>query len=995
MRLRTALILGALAVGLFVMPASSALSQAASKTYIVQLTGEPAVLYDGGISGIPATKPAKGNKIDPNNANVKKYLDHLKSAHDAALGKVGGAKKLYDYGYVLDGFAAVLTEAQAEKMETVKGVVAVTPDTSDLVHTFTTPNFLGLTGSSGFYQQTGAVGEDVVIGVLDTGFWPENPSYSDRTGTNPNGKSGKKDYQQLPGWHGKCTPGENFNASMCNQKVIGAQYFIEGAQASGGVPDFEFVSPRDFDGHGTHTSTTAGGNFGTPTDGDARAAGLTSINGIAPRARLSIYKVCWELPDLSNASCTVADRVAATDQAVADGVDVLNHSIGTTQTNFLDPVQVAFFNAAAAGVFVATSAGNSGPGAGTVASPGPWLTTVAASTHNRAGTASVTLGNGSSYTGSSFNTVDTGVKPFIDSTTAGMPGADPTEVALCFHASDNAGVPVLDPAKVAGKIVLCDRGTNARINKSLAVKDAGGVGMVLTNTSPIGTNADLHFVPTVHLESTDRAAVKAYAATAGATARILPGTINFAFPAPLIAGFSSRGPSPAAGGDILKPDISAPGVDVLAGVTPVNNFGRNFDLLSGTSMSSPHVAGAGALLKSLHPSWSPMMIKSALMTSATDLLGTVSVFNQGAGHIALNRAKDPGLVFDSSFGDWIAFICGTKQLTGSLCAAPPAGFGTIDPSDLNQASIAIGDLAGAQSVARTVKSVGSASETYTFSYSGLTGLTVTPSAASFTIAPGGTQAWSVSFTRTTAALNAYTTGFITWTGNQGHTVRMPVAIRPVQIAAPTEVTFTTATGPVSWEVKTGYAGPFSADVRGLVPATTTAYTVAQDADQNFTCGDAPPGVFRRDTTIPAGTSRYRVGIYEDAISPSGTDLDLFVCQGTTLVGAEADGDSNEDVDFSFSTPPAAGIAISVYVHGFATAGASASGTLFEWAVGTADLGNTTLAISPAGPATVGGTKTITATFSGLAAATRYMGVVRYFDGGVTPIGQTILRVNRP
>ena len=849
-----------------------------------------------------------------------------------------------------------------------------------------------MTGPKGYYEATGAVGEGVVIGVLDTGFNPENPAYSDRTGVNPNGKSGKLDYQQLPGWHGKCTPGEAFNASMCNQKVIGAQYFIAGALASGGVPDFEFISPRDFDGHGSHTSTTAGGNFATPTDGDARAAGLTAINGIAPRARLSIYKVCWELPDLSNASCTSADRVAATDQAIADGVDVINHSIGATRTNFLDPVQVAFFNAAASGVFVAASAGNEGPGASTVASPGPWTTTVAASTHNRAGVGSVTLGNSSTFTGSSFNTVSTGSRPFIDSVATGLPGADATEVSLCFAAVDNGGVAVLDPAKVAGKIVLCDRGVNARINKSLAVKEAGGAGMVLVNTALQGTNADLHFVPSVHLEVTDRDAVKTYAGTVGATATINPAAINFAAPAPLIAAFSSRGPILAGGGDILKPDISAPGVDVLAAVTPVNNAGRNFDLFSGTSMSSPHVAGAAALLKDLHPSWSPMMIKSALMTSATDLLGTPNVFNQGAGHINLNGAKDPGLVFDSGPVDWIRFICGVGQLTGALCTQ----FGTIDPSDLNQASIAIGDLAGSQSVGRSVKSVGSQSETYTFSESLPDGITVTPSATSFTIGQGGTQTWSVSFTRTTATLNAYSTGFITWTGNRGHTVRIPVAIRPVAIAAPAELTFTTATGPSSWNVKTGYAGTLTASARGLVPATTTEYTVAQDADQNFACGDAPPGVFRKDTVIPAGTTRYRVGIYEDAITPSGTDLDLFVCQGATLIGVEADGDSNEDVDFTSTNGFPANVPISVYVHGFATAGPSASGTLFEWAVGTTDAGNTTLAITPPGSTTTGGTKTVTATFSGLAATpTRYMGIVRYFDGGVSPIGQTILRVNRP
>jgi subtilisin family serine protease len=981
MRLRKALILGALAVGLFVMPAGSALSQAATQTYIVQLTGQPAVVYEGGISGLPATKPAKGNKINPNDANVKKYLDHLTGTHDAALAKVGGAKKLYDYGYVLDGFAAALTEAQAEKMQTVKGVVAVTPDAQDAIDTFTTPNFLGLTGPTGYYQTTGAVGENVIIGVLDTGFWPENPAYSDRTGTNPNGKSGKKDYQQIPGWHGKCMPGENFNASMCNQKVIGAQAFGDGFEAGVGIPDFEFESPRDFDGHGSHTSTTAGGNFGTATDGDAKAAGLTTINGIAPRARLSIYKVCWELPDQSTANCFSSDRVEAIDQSVADGVDVLNHSIGATQTNFLDPVQIAFFNAAASGVFVAASAGNSGPTAGTVASPGPWLTTVAANTHNRAGETSVQLGNATSHTGASFNTVDTGIKPFIDSETAGLPGAPAAAVRLCFHASDNGGVAVLDPADVAGKIVLCERGTNARINKSLAVKEAGGVGMVLVNTAPIGTNADLHFVPTVHVESTSKAALEAYAATASPTARILPGTINFAAPAPAIAGFSSRGPSPATNGDILKPDITAPGVDVLAAVAPPGNFGRNFDLLSGTSMSSPHVAGAAALIMDKHPSWSPMMVKSALMTSATDLISGTSPFQQGAGQINLNKAHDPGLVFDSDFGDWIAFICGTTQLTGPLCAAPPAGFGTIDPSNLNQASIAIGDLAGSQVVPRSVKSVGSANETYVFSVEGLAGITVTPSVANFTIAPGATQSWTATFTRTTAPLGAFVTGFIKWTGNQGHTVRMPVAIRPVAIAAPLEVTGT-ASG-ISYTVKTGFAGTLDFAARGLVAATTTDASVAQDPDQSFDPA-VETGTFSKTFTVPAGMSLLRVGIDEDFITPANTDLDVYLFRGTTFAGQAADGDSDEMVTLS---NPTAG-SYTVYVHGFATVAPSANFRLFEWQVPASSAGN--MNVPASATATVGGTVPVNLTFTGLTAGTWYLGQVVYGNPGT--IGSTIVNV---
>src|SRR5207249_6853456 len=318
-----------------------------------------------------------------------------------------------------------------------------------------------------------------------------------------------------------------------------------------------------------------------------------------------MYEALWATPAASTASGFTADLVAAIDQAVADAVDVINYSITGTTTNFLEPVQVAYLFAADAGVFVACSAGNSGPTTSTVAHPGPWLTTVAAGTHNRNGEGSVTLLNGTTYSGASVATA-VGPAPLIDSTAAGLTGADPTAVSLCFAAVDNGGAPALDPAKVAGKIVVCDRGINARVNKSLAVQQAGGVGMILLNTGPNSLNADFHFVPTVHLSDAVRAAVHAYAATAGAMATINKATIVFNVAAPFTASFSSRGPLRAGNGDLLKPDVIAPGQDILAGVAPPGNAGNLFNLYSGTSMSSPHVAGLAALLKDLHPDWSPM-----------------------------------------------------------------------------------------------------------------------------------------------------------------------------------------------------------------------------------------------------------------------------------------------------------------------------------------------------------------------------------------------------
>ena len=972
MRLRSWGALGAFAVLtalILSVSASGADNSAATQTYIVQMIENPVVAYEGGVAGLKATKPSKGNKIDPNSPAVQEYVGYLKGSHEKALAKVGGAKKIYDYGITFNGFAAELTDGQAAGLEKVAGVVAVTEDTLLQPTTSTTPNFLGISKPGGLWDMLGGVGksgEDVIVGVVDTGIWPEHPSFSDRVGTGPNDQEGKLAYQQIPGWHGKCVPGEGFNASNCNQKLIGAQFFYQGFGLDQ-IAERDFLSPRDYNGHGSHTSSTAAGNNGVQATGDAAILG--KISGMAPRARVAMYKVCWE--DAGDGGCANSDSMAAIDQAVADGVDVINFSISGTRTNFLDPVEVAWLFAADAGVFVAASAGNT-DGASQVAHPSPWVTTVAASTHDRGGVGSVTLGNGVTYQGASIALAPVS-GPLVDAKAAAKAGADPAEAELCF-------VGTLDPAKVTGKIVLCDRGVNARTDKSFAVKEAGGIGMIMTNTSPIGVNADLHYVPSIHLESTDRAAVKAYAATAGATAMIAKGVVA-TVSAPFMAGFSSDGPLLAGGGDLLKPDVTAPGVDVLAAVAPPGNRGRLFDLLSGTSMSSPHVAGLGAALKQLRPDWSPMMIKSALMTTGSDLPTATApaAFEYGAGHVAPNKAADPGLVFDSGFLDWLSFLKGQKLITNNVPA--------LDASDLNLASIAIGDLVGTQTVTRKAKSVGKETETYTFSTVGLTGITATPSATSFAAAPGSVTPFTVSFQRTTAALGAYQGGYVVWTGNKGHTVRMPVVIRPVPISAPAEVSGN-GSAPLTWTAKTGYDGPLNATARGLVPATATTFTLAQDPDATFVVTD-PTGTFKKDVVVPAGAI-FRAGIYEDAITPTGTDLDLYVYLGNSRVGASADGDSNEEV--TLRNNGAASLTLTVYVHGWSTNGPSANVTLFDWVAPNAPGGMT---VTPtATTASTGGTVSYTASLGTLSPGTRYFGAVDYSNGS-SRIGQTYVSVKTP
>ena len=550
-----------------------------------------------------ATRPAsRRQKLDPDDANVAGYASYLDARHDQVLARAGG-RKLYGYRYSFNGFAARLTASEAEAMKSTPGVVRVVKDELRTVNTSSTPTFLGLDEPGGLWDRLAGprrAGEDIIIGVVDSGVWPESLSFTDRENRRGTPSAdGRVVYDRMQRWRNRCQSGEQFTTNNCNNKLIGAQHFNAAWGGDAGIEalrPWEFTSPRDYNGHGTHTGSTAGGNHGVPTTGDAAVFG--PISGMAPRARIAVYKVLWSTQDASTASGFTSDIVAAVDKAVADGVDVINYSISGTLTNFADPVEIAFFNAAESGVFVSASAGNEGPDSGTVAHPSPWITTVAAGTHNRDGRGSVTLGNGVTFTGASLaNAV--GPTAFIDSTAAGLPGANPAALALCFTAADNRGIPVLDPAKVAGKIVLCDRGVNARVNKSLAVRDAGGAGMVLVNVTPNSVNADFHFVPTVHLQDTDRAAVKAYAATAGATATINQAQIVFDVPAPFTASFSSRGPLAAGGGDLLKPDLIAPGQDILASVAPPGNAGMNFNVYSGTSMSAPHVAGLAALLMHL------------------------------------------------------------------------------------------------------------------------------------------------------------------------------------------------------------------------------------------------------------------------------------------------------------------------------------------------------------------------------------------------------------
>ena len=444
-------------------------------------------------------------------------------------------------------------------------------------------------------------------------------------------------------------------------------------------------------------------------------------------------------------------------------------------------------------------------------------------------------------------------------------------------------------------------------------------------------------------------------------------------------------------------DIIAPGQDILAAVSPLGNSGRLFDLYSGTSMSSPHIAGIAALLKDAHPEWSPMMIKSAIMTTAYDILDGPAtdpsvMFSAGAGHVKPNAALDPGLVFDSNWNDWLSALCAAGALSSACktryyCAAsasPATACSRV--GDYNAPSIASGALPGTETFVRTVNNVGSATATYIATVSGLAGMTATISPASFTVAKGAKATFSVTITRVDAPLSEYVGGHLTLSDGT-HSVRVPIVVRPVALAAPTEVS--SAGEDVSYNVVFGYSGPFAASPAGLVPAAVTPDTVSQDPDQIFDGPFDQPGVVAIPVTLPAGTTYARFQLYDSDVA-AGSDLDLYVYQGGSLVGSSGGGTAAEQVNFAFNSPTGGDMQYTAYIHGWGVTGTTPF-KLHVWAVGTTSVDN--MAVSAPGSATLGSSGTVSLSFSGLAAATRYLGYVAY--SGLSGLPRTLVSVETP
>ncbi|XP_052179516.1 subtilisin-like protease SBT1.5 [Diospyros lotus] len=610
-------------------------------------------------------------------SNVEKwYSSTLGSLSSLPIDSQRGKESnfIHVYKTVFSGFSARLTRKQAQELAGRPEVLGVLPDRVRHVQTTRSPEFLGL----GQHNPGGLLidsdsGSNVIIGVLDTGIFPERPSFHDE-GLGP-----------VPShWKGECTEGEKFTKANCNKKIIGARYFINGYKASMGPMNTttDIKSARDIEGHGTHTASTAAGRKVANASLFGLASGVAM--GIASKARIAAYKICWKK------GCLDSDILAGFDKAVEDGVNVISLSVGAGSglPYDEDPIAIASFAATERGIFVSASAGNNGAEM-SVTNVAPWITTVGASTIDRKFAANLLLEDGTIITGSSlFTDKPLPKKTYFPLVYAANASKDnniidfPSPASTCRPGS-------LDENLIRGKIVVCDRGGVPRVLKGAAVKAAGGVGVIVENLAANGEGliADAHILPGLAVTASAGNKVRAYISSSKnpRATMVFGGTRVGVKPAPIVASFSSRGPS-SESLYVLKPDVIAPGVNILAAwpdtvspsTLPSDRRRTEFNIISGTSMSCPHVSGVAALLKGAHLDWSPAMIRSALMTTAytIDSVGRplldetnneiADVWATGAGHVAPQKAVDPGLVYDLTADDYLDFLCASGYSVGEI-----------------------------------------------------------------------------------------------------------------------------------------------------------------------------------------------------------------------------------------------------------------------------------------------------------------------------------------
>ncbi|KAL1322107.1 hypothetical protein HN51_067041 [Arachis hypogaea] len=761
----------------FALMVTNSMSMMVQKTYIVHMDRTK---IRASIHSQDITKPWFESVID--------FISESSTQEEEQEQEILPPQLLYVYETNMFGFAVCLSQKQLESLSKVDGFLSALPDELLTLHTTHTPNFLGLKNGIGLWSAQN-LASDVIIGIIDSGIWPEHTSFKD------SGLSSVPSH-----WKGVCEQGTKFSASNCNKKLVGARTYLKGYEKSvGKINDTaDYRSPRDSIGHGTHTASTAAGSLVKNASFYGLASG--SASGMRKTSRIAAYKACWP------AGCVNSDILAAMDQAVSDGVDVLSLSLGGFPKPYYgDSIAIASFGAAKTGVFVSCSAGNYGPHPTTVGNSAPWIMTVAASYTDRTFPTKVRLGRGEVFRGSSlYHGRKTSQLPLVYAKSAGAN----KEAQYCTENS-------LDQNLVKGKIVACEKGLNSRTEKGMVVKKAGGAGMILLNSESQGGEllADPHILPATSLGASESSIVRNYIRTSknAPTASISFLGTKYGEPAPAMAAFSSRGPN-YFGLDVIKPDVTAPGVNILAAwpakVSPslLKSDKRSvmFNIISGTSMSCPHVSGIAALIKSVHKDWSPAAIKSALMTTAYTLnnkgdpirdagsnnSASATPFAFGSGHVNPESASDPGLVYDINTQDYLNYLCRLNYTDSEIALVSRENFvcpkiSVFQAGDLNYPSFSVlFDRVGQNSnvtYKRVVTNVGkSQSANYVVNVEQPRGVSVTVEPRKLKFEKMGQKlSYSVTFSSIgkrlrDAGSNSF--GSLTWVSGKYYKVRSPIAV---------------------------------------------------------------------------------------------------------------------------------------------------------------------------------------------------------------------------
>jgi len=832
-------------------------------TYIVQLEAAPLASYRGDVSGLMATSPAAigTKKLDLNSAASRAYRAYLAEARKTLLQQmqqeVGRAVNvLYTYDVAYNGLAVELTPEEAAQVALMPGVRRVIRNFERYIQTDTSPEYLNAVGiwdSSNTGTLGGTMGAGIVVGIIDTGINMDHPSFAATgddgyTHTNPLGDG------VYTGW---CNPAHpKYDSDLvCNAKLIGVYSYPDSGD-----------DPEDDHSHGSHTaSTTAGNVILTPTT--TSGVEFAQMSGMAPHANIIAYDVCT-----AAGGCQSSSILAAIDDAVADAVDVINYSIGGGPTNpWDDPDSVAYLAARDAGVFVATSAGNDGPDPGTAGSPGnsPWLITVANGTHNRGFAA-----NG---------VVDMqGGTPPADIPGTGISGEYTAQIvyaadygnALCGSGPQATPTNPFAPGTWDGEIVVCDRGTYYLVDKAAHVLEAGAGGVIIANTA--ATGAQTYYtdfgMPGTHVTYDNGELLRAwlvdsdtnvYTATITASPVIHDDDLG-----DILAAGSSRGPN--VNPNFIKPDIMAPGTNIFAAYA---GDADSFGMMSGTSMASPHVAGAAALMRALYPDWTEAEIQSALMMTSKsgvvkqDGSTPADPFDVGAGRLDLTNTALVGLVLD--------------ETTANFEAADPALGG--DPTTLNLASLASGACLQECSWERTFRNTTGEAITWTVSFTGDVAMVADP--AVFTVAADATQVVEFTADVSDEVDGVWLFGTVILTANDPNlpVQHLPIAVMPTSGVLPDLVTVNThrnAGAQMIEDVQAIEILTMTVEAFGLVQADLHDILLNQDPTNSEVYDDLDQ-VYVTAVAVPAGAKRI-VAEITDSEAP---DVDLFVVFGGVEVCA--------------------------------------------------------------------------------------------------------------